>query len=258
MLIVNADDFGYSAEVNDAILRAFREKLISSATLMANMPGFDDACRLAQKHELADRLGIHLNVTEGEPLTERIRTCATFSASGSALTFVRGSNVFLWPEEAAALREEVDAQLRRCLKMAIVPTHADSHHHFHTELPIFLPIVPVLKRQGIRFVRLTDNVRPGSLARRAYKRGYNFMLSALGLRGTHYFCDAEGLARCEDKLMRNDVVTEVMVHPVYGPGGELLDATCGLPLRDVVARAASRTKLCSYADLGHVRMSVAA
>ena len=42
-LIVNADDFGMSAAVNKAILKAFQEKLISSTSIMANMPGFDEA-----------------------------------------------------------------------------------------------------------------------------------------------------------------------------------------------------------------------
>jgi len=43
---VNADDFGMSPRINHAILQAFENGLISSATIMANMPAFEDACQI--------------------------------------------------------------------------------------------------------------------------------------------------------------------------------------------------------------------
>ena len=51
-LIINADDFGMSHEVNTAIRDSFRQGLISSTTLMANMEGFDPKSRLiaSQNH----------------------------------------------------------------------------------------------------------------------------------------------------------------------------------------------------------------
>jgi predicted glycoside hydrolase/deacetylase ChbG (UPF0249 family) len=66
--IVNADDFGMSAEVNRAIVEAFENNVISSTTLMANMPGFDEACELARRHRLVIKIGLHLNLTSGFPI----------------------------------------------------------------------------------------------------------------------------------------------------------------------------------------------
>jgi predicted glycoside hydrolase/deacetylase ChbG (UPF0249 family) len=62
-IIANADDFGLNDEVNQAIVEAFEKHMISSATLMANMPGFEEACELAHRHGLLGRIGVHLNLT---------------------------------------------------------------------------------------------------------------------------------------------------------------------------------------------------
>jgi len=43
-VIINADDFGLSSSNNRVIVAAFKDGVISSATLMANTPGFDEAC----------------------------------------------------------------------------------------------------------------------------------------------------------------------------------------------------------------------
>ena len=69
-LIFNADDFGLSRGVNLGIIEAFRNGVVRSATLMANMNGFRDAVQLSSEHpELG--VGIHLCLTAGQPLTER-------------------------------------------------------------------------------------------------------------------------------------------------------------------------------------------
>jgi hypothetical protein len=54
-IIVGADDFRVSAEVNRAIVEAFENNVTSSTTLMANMPGFDEACELAHRHRFGEQ-----------------------------------------------------------------------------------------------------------------------------------------------------------------------------------------------------------
>ena len=73
MLFVNADDFGLSHEVNMAIVEAFKKGLINNTTIMVNMPGFEEAVRLAEKYGFFDRVGLHLNLFEGKHLTEDIK-----------------------------------------------------------------------------------------------------------------------------------------------------------------------------------------
>ena len=70
-LIINADDFGLNTSVNHAIIESFEKGLINSTTLMANMPGFEEAIELAHKNNIIDKIGIHLCLTEGEPITKK-------------------------------------------------------------------------------------------------------------------------------------------------------------------------------------------
>src|SRR5271156_6231907 len=59
-LIINADDFGRSASINQAVIRAHREGILTTASLMVNEPAFDDAVTLAKEHP---RLGVGLHLT---------------------------------------------------------------------------------------------------------------------------------------------------------------------------------------------------
>ena len=67
-VIINADDFGLAQGVNEGIIKAHQEGVLTSATLMANMPGFDQAVEMARANpELG--VGVHLNILRGWPLS---------------------------------------------------------------------------------------------------------------------------------------------------------------------------------------------
>ena len=71
-VIVNADDFGISSGVNRAIVEAFKRGLISSTTIMTNAEVFEEAVDLIFSENLHGQVGVHLNLTHGKPLTERM------------------------------------------------------------------------------------------------------------------------------------------------------------------------------------------
>ena len=73
-LIRNADDFGKSESVNRAIMTCFEKGFVDRTTLMVNMDAAESAVSLAKSAGFADRVGIHLNLTEGMPLTAPIRS----------------------------------------------------------------------------------------------------------------------------------------------------------------------------------------
>src|ERR687896_2728566 len=67
-LVVNADDFGISRGVNRGIVEAHRSGLVTSASLMANLPAAEDALtRAATCPDLG--LGLHLTLSAGRPLS---------------------------------------------------------------------------------------------------------------------------------------------------------------------------------------------
>jgi predicted glycoside hydrolase/deacetylase ChbG (UPF0249 family) len=227
-VVVNADDFGMSRQVNEGILRAFEKGLISSATIMANMPAFEEACQLVHHHGLERRIGLHLNLTSGKPLTADIVECPRFCDPGGGW---RPRKRVLWTtrKEALALQAEIGAQLLACERQGIPPTHLDSHHHMHTEWGIAPIVVRAAKLHGIRAIRLALNCGPGrrgaSAAHRmsasAYRGAHNVYLRCHRLAKTAYFGDASDTAHVL-KTTRADV--EVMVHPTLDECGRLIDA----------------------------------
>ncbi|MGB0007236.1 MAG: ChbG/HpnK family deacetylase, partial [Candidatus Sulfotelmatobacter sp.] len=71
-LIVNADDFGFTAGVNRAIIEAHTRGIVTSTTLMASGPAFNDAVRLARETPRLD-VGCHLVLIDGEPVLDAVR-----------------------------------------------------------------------------------------------------------------------------------------------------------------------------------------
>lgn len=138
-IINNADDFGYSRAVNYGILDSFQRGVLTSATLMANMPGFDHAVMLAKENpELG--VGIHLTLTSGNALLDGHLTIADESGKLRKKAYYCDLNTVVDYEEVYA---EWKAQIEKVLSNGILPTHLDSHHHIHTlkdNLPIFIKL----------------------------------------------------------------------------------------------------------------------
>lgn len=73
LVITKADDFSLSEREHVTILAGVAERMISSATLMANMPAFEQACQTTRQRGLASRLGLHFNLSYGKPLNRPAR-----------------------------------------------------------------------------------------------------------------------------------------------------------------------------------------
>lgn len=152
-VIVNADDYGFSAGVTEGILRAHREGLVTSTTVAANMPAAEAAVgRLAEAPGLG--VGVHLNVSQGPPLSKEGRAMLAGedgqmnrTAAGVILTAI------CCPWKIIAMRAEFEAQIRWVLDHGIVPTHLDSHRHAHAYPDIFECVTGLARQYNIRFVR---------------------------------------------------------------------------------------------------------
>lgn len=142
-LIVNADDFGLSPGVNRGIIRAHREGIVTSSTLMVNLPGAAEAARMAAGcPELG--VGIHLNLTYGPPVLppERVpslvddqgRFRRPWGGPGEALS----GKLSRWSQavELDQLEMELRAQIHRAGELGLSPSHLDGHHHVETTLPV--------------------------------------------------------------------------------------------------------------------------
>lgn len=215
--IVNADDFGLSKSVNEAINEGIINGNLSSTTILANGDAFDDAIRLAKENNYIDKIGLHFNIIEGTPLTDPIKKCSRFCDGEGKLSYKRNSALSLSKQEKQALCIELQAQIDKVLAAGVILSHFDSHEHSHTEWPIFSAIYPTLLKNGIKTVRLSTNCLPVSRLKRIYKKWFNNKLKRLGFITTDYFCEYSELDIIH--LKEDEKLIEVMVHPEFTKGG---------------------------------------
>lgn len=153
-LIVNADDFGQTRGINAGIIRAHREGILTSATLMANGPAFENAVQLARKNPDLG-VGVHLNLVEGRPLSPPGEVASLLDSNGAFVSKYRLIGRYIFRGlQLAELRKELAAQIKRVTDCGIVPTHVDSHKHIHAFPPFFRVVLKVLRDFGIGAVRL--------------------------------------------------------------------------------------------------------
>jgi hopanoid biosynthesis associated protein HpnK len=169
-LIVNADDFGSSAAVNRGVERACREGVVTSASLMAGGPAYDDA--LARLDDLAEMgVGVHLTLTGGLAVLER-GAAPTLVGPGRTLpkdaaAFVRA--FFSGKISPADVRAELRAQVARISAAGVRVTHLDGHQHLHNLPGVAAVVIELAREFGIRAVRLSRcRLRP--LGRRWLER----------------------------------------------------------------------------------------
>ncbi len=128
-LIVNADDYGRTRRVSEAIRRAHKEGIVTSTTCMMNLPGIEHVLELALLECPALGLGVHLNLTAGMPLLPGAEVSTFVSTEGS---FYR-LNAFLANLETFDSKQalaEWRAQVGRFITVTgRKPDHLDSHHN---------------------------------------------------------------------------------------------------------------------------------
>ena len=233
-LLVNADDFGLSGGVNRGVLEAHRRGLVTSTSLMANLPAAAEAVGLWR--EAPDLgLGMHLNLTAGRPLSRPeevpslVRRDGRFWVLGDLLRRLTTGRI-----RAAELERELSAQVERALELGGRIGHFDSHHHVHVH-PRLTPIVLRLaRRYAVPAVRAPAEGL-GSLAyqRPAPRDAARLLaISALGLLfgarahraglrvARHFRGIALGTGFRTPALLRElkrlpNGFTELMVHPGY-------------------------------------------
>ncbi|HWX09977.1 MAG TPA: ChbG/HpnK family deacetylase, partial [Gaiellaceae bacterium] len=217
-MIVNADDFGLSPTVNRAVVDAFQRGLVSSATVMPNMPGFDEACALAGERGLQQHVGTHLVLTAGAPLTDRLRRSGRFCDDEGRFRGHRdrGRVLRLDREERSALAGELRKQIEACRRAGLPVTHVDSHQHIHTEPGILRVVVAVTRELGVPYVRLARNCRPAvPRSTRVYRAVVNARLRWEGLAATRYFGDIDDYLALRNAGAASAALRdlELMTHP---------------------------------------------
>jgi len=154
-LIINADDLGLTSGVNQGIVKAHREGIVTSSTLMACGAQFSDAVRLiAENAQLS--VGCHAMLVDGRPLLQPVSVSSLISKSGSHF---RQSIVSFAARAATGrldqdhIEAEVTAQIQKLQRAGIHVSHVDSHKHTHMFPVALRGILRAAQKCGVRAIR---------------------------------------------------------------------------------------------------------
>lgn len=230
-LIVHADDFGLSERVNDGVLDAHLNGILTSTSVMACAPAFDHAVGLSKANPSLDT-GLHLTLIEERPLTDPAKIPSLVDAEGRFHKHITvfAKRYFQGLIDLDEVRLELDAQIAKAREAGLVLSHLDSHQHVHM-LPGILGVAQELGlRHGVVRMRLPREAvspymlaSPGGLPRVAQQLVLNhFCRRARGSFGPHtdhfsgfYFggrLDSDALAKVISALPKSGTC-ELMCHP---------------------------------------------
>jgi hopanoid biosynthesis associated protein HpnK len=140
-LIVNADDFGLSPEVNAGIIRARRDGILRSASLMVAEPAAHAAAELARDNPELD-VGLHAVVCRGRSMLDASRLGAAVRGSGEFINspVAAGMRYYFDRSMRTVMTDELRAQVERHLELVGYLNHIDGHLNFHVH-PLFADIL---------------------------------------------------------------------------------------------------------------------
>jgi hopanoid biosynthesis associated protein HpnK len=156
-LIVNADDFGFTAGVNRAIVEAHTHGIVTSSTLMANGRAFKDAVRLAMSVPRLS-IGCHVVLIDGEPVLDAKLLPSITSAHSTGGRFRDRLQFFAARALAGRLdsgeiEAEASAQIRKLQSAGVSVSHLDTHKHTHLFPAVLRPLLRAARACGVRAIR---------------------------------------------------------------------------------------------------------
>jgi hopanoid biosynthesis associated protein HpnK len=156
-LIVNADDLGFTAGVNRAIVEAHTRGIVTSSTLMANGRAFEDAVRLAKTVPRLS-VGCHVVLIDGEPVLDSKLLPSITSAHSGGARFRDSLKSFAARALAGRLdpgeiEAEAGAQIRKLQSAGISVSHVDTHKHTHLFPAVLRPLLRAARACGVRAIR---------------------------------------------------------------------------------------------------------
>jgi chitin disaccharide deacetylase len=155
-LIVNADDFGRSASINQAVIRAHREGILTTASLMVNEPACEEAVALARENPKLG-VGLHLTLLCGHSALPPQEIPGLVNAAGEFSHNPPGAGFryFFHRSLREQLRREVHAQFQKFHATRLPLDHVNGHLHLHLHPTVFRMLMADAAQLGIKRLRLT-------------------------------------------------------------------------------------------------------
>lgn len=213
-IIINADDCGISDKVDAAIEMGIVAGKITSTTIMANMNDFDGAVKLYKLYKDSVSFGWHINLDEGEPLTQsQLLLDRGFFVEKEGKIQMNGMNFcrsFMDKPMREEIKKELTCQFEKLQDNGIHITHADSHHYIHTQKGMIQVIPSLFKELKIKRCRRIYNygfTGINGLIRTAWAGYYKIH----GIRMPDTFAPFSNYEK--KPFLKQGEIIELMVHP---------------------------------------------
>ncbi|MFB3884024.1 MAG: carbohydrate deacetylase [Thermodesulfobacteriota bacterium] len=233
-LIINADDLGADEARNAGIFEAMRAGIVTSASILPNGPGLQDALnRIGSESFKNISWGVHLNLSEGKPVSTGNSLLLGSDGLFKGKSSTQG---LLMRQEDRDLEtevvREVEAQISLLKASGIPLHHLDGHQHVHVLPAVLKAMLGSAQRHHIPWIRVPDEpeatssdfIFPCSLCEESRffsglaQRARPVILGA-GFHATDQFRGLYLKGRLSirglDSVFRRlpDGLTELMVHP---------------------------------------------
>ncbi len=242
-LIINADDFGLSSGANRAIIKAWQEGILTSASLMVGGGAFAEAVGLARENPRL-QVGLHLTLVQGNAVfrSEELPALADRDGNFADNPVYAGMRYFFAKGLRQTLYREIEAQLAKFRETGLPLSHVDGHLNIHMHPVVFDILEELMPRYGIRSFRLSRERLGVDLAlaprRHLGKAVDAFIFARLAKRcrprldrlGIGHAVEVKGLlnsgSMTEEYLLRaldvlREGLTEIYFHPGLHPDAEL-------------------------------------
>jgi hopanoid biosynthesis associated protein HpnK len=155
-LIVNADDFGRSSSINEAVVRAHREGILTSASLMVNEAAANEAVRWARENPNLG-VGLHLALVCGRTALPREKIPNLAGADGrfSENPAGAGWRYFFRSECRSELKAEIGEQFAKFRATGLTLDHVNGHLNIHLHPVVLRILLENAEAWNIRAIRLT-------------------------------------------------------------------------------------------------------
>lgn len=273
-LIITADDFGVSTEVNRAVIRGWREGVLTGASLLVGGAAFDEAVELAHQHP-GLQVGLHLTLLQGRSVLQHSGFPSLTDREGNFPNdpLLAGLRMFFLKSLHRQLRDEIEAQLEKFVATGLPLSHLDGHLNIHMHPTVVAILCPLLPKYGVTTFRLSRErfgaelrLATGRLAGKAvdafiFKRLAAHCRPELQLRRIGFATEVKGLlnsGRMTEAYLLKTLeslppgLTELYLHPSLVdnpqlPGYRQTDELAALLSRKVADRiGALGIILCNY------------
>lgn len=230
---VNADDFGISEGVSRTIVNFIHHGYCDTTTVMVNMPGYEKSYEIALSEGIASKIGLHICLTEGIPITKGITYNSTFVGCGSFGCYKchKFRRLYLDKRTKENVRDEIRAQIERYLSLGYTGMTMDSHQGIHMDYSIYSIVVDLFKEYGFKRLRRSPNLK-NDKKRKLLRVPFDISLSMHNIMHFDYLGNFKDFRKNLAKFEGSGKTIEIMCHPKEIDGTIYIDWCSGLKLSD--------------------------